>query len=936
MTPETQVLCVGETTGSVAEGLAPLEEADNGVDVESVPTGADAIDYLDRTPVSCLVCRASLPDVGVPTLLDEVRDQTPNLPVVVLSDDGDEELATTVLSYDATDFVHWRGESHQPKQVARRVENAAARRRAERAADRTAVSDEGGWMTASDETGRPTASDAPVRQTPDAAQLTESAIDALPDIFFAFDFEGNLLRWNEKATEVTGYSDEELAERNPLDFFPDEEAGRVAGAIERVRAEGRARIEALLRTKDGREISYEFTGALLEDDDGRPLGIAGTGRDVSERKRREAELESSREKYRRLVETAPDAVFIVDAESGTILDTNEAAERLLDKPRAEIVGMHQSALHPPEEAERYRRIFEEHVEEGSVVRDADDYHAVTDDGERVPIEISAGVTEIGDRTLNQAMFRDITDRKQREETLETLREVTRDLMTAETKQEIYDLTVATARDILDLPITGIHLLDEDERVLRPATSTPEAEALFDGIPSFEEGESLSWRVFEEGRARLYDYLSDREQTYNPETPVQTEMILPLGDHGVLTSGSTESEHLTESEFDLAKILAANAHAALDRAEREQTIARQRAKLEAELDEVFERIDDAFFALDDEWRFTYVNGQAQRLLGTAEADLRGRLLWDVFPEASDSESDDVESDDPEVHEELRRAVETQEPVTYERYFEAFGAWFEVHAYPSESGLSVYFRDVSERKHRERKLERQNERLESFASMLAHELRNPLSIAQIYLQSIERGGTEETGNGETSRDDEAFDEVAAALDRIDDTIDVLLVLARGGDSIIDPEPVSLRESATEAWSNLDADAARLDAETRLTLAAEPHHVRNLLENLFRNAIEHGGRDVTIRVGSLGGEVGNERRQQDGEGAPAGFYVEDDGPGIPADERDAVFEAGYTTDADGLGLGLTFISQLADAYGWECRLTESDEGGARFEFAGVEVVS
>jgi signal transduction histidine kinase len=211
--------------------------------------------------------------------------------------------------------------------------------------------------------------------------------------------------------------------------------------------------------------------------------------------------------------------------------------------------------------------------------------------------------------------------------------------------------------------------------------------------------------------------------------------------------------------------------------------------------------------------------------------------------------------------------------------------------------------------------------------AGELRNPLSIAQIYLESIESGGTEETGNGETSRGDEAFEEVAAALDRIDDTIDVLLVLARGGDSIIDPEPVSLRESATEAWSNLDTDAARLDAETDLTLAAEPHHVRNLLENLFRNAIEHGGRDVTVRVGSLGG---------DSTGALAGFYVEDDGPGIPADERDAVFEAGYTTDADGLGLGLTFISQLADAYGWECRLTESEEGGARFEFAGVEVVS
>ena len=457
-------------------------------------------------------------------------------------------------------------------------------------------------------------------------------------------------------------------------------------------------------------------------------------------------------------------------------------------------------------------------------------------------------------------------------------------------------------------------------------------------------------------------------------------------------------------------------------EQAKQLERQRDELEAELDEVFARIDEAFYALDEGWRFTYLNEQAARLLDVDDA--HGRVIWNVLPETRDSEMYDA----------LHDAVETQEPVTYEEFFEELDAWLEVHAYPSESGLSVHFRDVTdhrrreqeleryetivetvndgiyvkdgndvftlvnqtyaemlgyepdelvgrdsafvvseevkraadelyeslragdrdtvtiqapmqgagdemieaeasfalipkadgtgdervgvvrditERKERERRLEQQNQRLESFASMLAHELRNPLSIGQIYLQDARNG------------DDDAFEEVATAHDRMEEMIDILLILTRGGDSSIDPEPVALREVALESWSELDAADDHLTVETELVLDSEPHHLRHVLENLFQNALEHGDDDVTVRVGALG------------EGAD-GFYVEDDGPGIPEADRESVFEAGYTTDAGGIGLGLTFIAQIADAYGWKWRLTESESGGARFEFTSVDVVS
>ena len=214
---------------------------------------------------------------------------------------------------------------------------------------------------------------------------------------------------------------------------------------------------------------------------------------------------------------------------------------------------------------------------------------------------------------------------------------------------------------------------------------------------------------------------------------------------------------------------------------------------------------------------------------------------------------------------------------------------------------------ELRERERALQRQKERLESFASMLAHELRNPLSIAQIYQERAADG------------DPDAAAEVATALDRIEEMIDVLLVTARGGDSNVEREPVPLAAATADAWESLSTEGATLAVETRRTLHTDPVHLRHLLENLFRNAVEHGGEDVTVRVGDV----------------PDGFYVEDDGAGIPEAERRVVFDAGYTTAADGIGLGLTFVAQLAETYGWEWSVVESDAGGVRFEFSDDDLL-
>ncbi|UPW01790.1 HAMP domain-containing histidine kinase [Halorussus gelatinilyticus] len=205
-------------------------------------------------------------------------------------------------------------------------------------------------------------------------------------------------------------------------------------------------------------------------------------------------------------------------------------------------------------------------------------------------------------------------------------------------------------------------------------------------------------------------------------------------------------------------------------------------------------------------------------------------------------------------------------------------------------------------RQQQLQRQNRRLDSFASLLAHELRNPLSIAQIYHEQAADG------------DPDAAEEVESALDRIEEMVEVILFIARGQSEQIDQEAVELGAVAEEVWDDIDSSRTSLVVESDQTLLSDAIHLRHLLENLFENAVKHAEEDVTIRVGRL----------------PSGFYVADDGPGIPEDEREAVFEAGYTTD--GTGFGLLFVAELAEAYGWDYAITTGTDGGARFEFTNV----
>ena len=153
-------------------------------------------------------------------------------------------------------------------------------------------------------------------------------------------------------------------------------------------------------------------------------------------------------------------------------------------------------------------------------------------------------------------------------------------------------------------------------------------------------------------------------------------------------------------------------------------------------------------------------------------------------------------------------------------------------------------------------------------------------------------------------------------MDTLIDDLLTLARSGAVIDQTERIDLGSLVSRCWENVPTTEATLQVETDRTVRADETRLENLVENLLRNAVEHGGERVTVTVGSLSD----------------GFYLEDNGDGISEEDREQAFESGYSTSSDGTGFGLAIVEEIANAHDWNVRVAESSDGGARFEFTGV----
>jgi signal transduction histidine kinase len=319
--------------------------------------------------------------------------------------------------------------------------------------------------------------------------------------------------------------------------------------------------------------------------------------------------------------------------------------------------------------------------------------------------------------------------------------------------------------------------------------------------------------------------------------------------------------------------------------------------------VVDAVDDAVCVLDGDDRLVDLNPAAESLLpgadGEGPSDPVGRPVEAVAPSS------------------LLEATEDPEPVTVD----GTERWYRARELPLEGEGSVLLvSDVTDGVRRQRQLREQTERLEEFTRVAAHDLRNPLNAITGYAELAR-----ETG------DVSHLERVPPAAERVETLIDDLLTLGREGRVVEDTAPVPLARAAEAAWENVETGGPTLEVVDDTLVLADGARFTQLLENLFRNTVEHGSTDtrpstdvaadpvagVGVRVGAL----------------PDGFFVADDGTGIPTERRADVFEYGYSTHG-GTGLGLPVVRSIAVAHGWEVSVTEAAGGGARFEFTGVEL--
>jgi len=244
------------------------------------------------------------------------------------------------------------------------------------------------------------------------------------------------------------------------------------------------------------------------------------------------------------------------------------------------------------------------------------------------------------------------------------------------------------------------------------------------------------------------------------------------------------------------------------------------------------------------------------------------------------------------------------------------WVESHCKPVTDTDGVveritgFTREITDRKLHERDLAAKNETLDTFTSTVAHDLRNPLNVADGHLDIARR-----------ECESEHLEPVADALVRMNDLLADLLALARTGDTIAERTAVEFADVVEASSNNIVTAEVTIDVVDSTRIRCDPGRLKEAIENLLRNAIEHNERPVTIRTGILA----------DGDGV----YVEDDGEGIPASERGRIFDSGYTTIRQGTGFGLSIVAEIIDAHGGSVRVREADSGGARFELTGLDPV-
>jgi len=623
-------------------------------------------------------------------------------------------------------------------------------------------------------------------------------------------------------------------------------------------------------------------------------------------------VEESQKRLSLFVEQSPFAVVEWD-ENFAFARLNDKAEDVLGYSEAELVGESWEAIVPGSDRDAVGEVVSELLEAGG------GYHSINEnvraDGERIICEWHNRVVtdEDGETVAIFSQFQDITDRRDRQRQLElrnrAINEAPVGITITDPAREDNPIIFANDQFVEYAGYPREAVLGENPRILQGPETEPEpVAAMRDAIDNEEPV-----------RVELRNASKDGTVWWNRVS------IAPLRDD----EGSVQ--HYVGFQEDIT-----------DRKRYEERLSTVARRFEA----IFENPLTLIALLRPDGTVLEINRTALDLVDVSADEVTGETFsntpWWTHSETAQEQLQDWvgrAADGEHVRFEAKHPVSDGDMATIDGL---------IHPVHDDDGavteLVAIGRNITENKDREQALQRERDRLDEFAGIVSHDLRSPLTVAQgrttLLAETLDDANVEGV--------DEYIDSILHALDRMEDIIEDSLTLAKQGQPVSDPEPIALANAARDSWDAVEtADATLTVAVGDDTILADPSRLRSVFENLFRNSVEHGstsgrtasddsvehGYDestgLTVTVGRVDPFHTSTRAPTDSEG----FYVEDDGTGVPPGARENVFDTGHTTSDGGTGFGLAIVDGIAEAHGWDVQLSEGTNGGARFTFTGVE---
>lgn len=616
------------------------------------------------------------------------------------------------------------------------------------------------------------------------------------------------------------------------------------------------------------------------------------------------DLEGAMARFRAFTENASFGV-ITASDDGTIRYANDAIESLLGYEPDELVGERLTTLIPPRYQDSHREAIARYLQTGDKGFDWDwvelaGRHA---DGHEIPLGISFGETEVDGEHLFTAVIRDVSDRKrlerEREATLERIGDafvsIDADWKYTYVNEQAVDLLQHPREELLGAPFqTAFETVSgtEIERQLERAFAEQTTVSFTEYFAALESWFEVRAYPSEDGLSIFFTDVTDRIRA---EEELESNVTALQALYDISTKPDTSLDAKLPELLELGCESLGLAYGFLTRInldDRTQTIVESRS------DHPLLQSGESCPLSEAYCRKTIKTHELVTVANAPDEGWVGDPAYELFELGSYVGA--KVTVDGTIWGTLCFA--SSEPREGDGFTEAERTLVKL--------MAKWVSYETERERSRETLEDQNDRLQEFTSVVSHDLRNPLNVAQGSLELVQEGDHSRL---------EACDE---ALERMEQLIEELLSLAEQGATTADLEPASVRDCATKAWSMVDTGDAALDLEGECWVRADPDRLQQLLENLFRNALDHGipedgtSADLTVTVGDCEG----------------GFYVADTGRGIPEDERDEVFDIGFTTAEDGTGFGLGIVTRVAEAHDWALEATTAEAGGARFELTGV----